>query len=74
MSMQVGTALLTRREYEVLELLSERWSDKEIAERLFIAPNTVRKHTSTIFGKLGVSNRRAAVAAARTLGILPEAT
>ena len=53
--------LLTRRELEILELLAERWSDKEIAERLVIAPNTVRKHTSTIYDKLGVSSRREAV-------------
>jgi LuxR family transcriptional regulator, maltose regulon positive regulatory protein len=68
-----AVASLTRREREVLELLSERWSDKEIAAHLVIAPNTVRKHTSTIFGKLGVSNRREAVVAARALGLLPGA-
>ncbi|NTU78393.1 MAG: response regulator transcription factor, partial [Chloroflexales bacterium] len=65
--------LLTRRELEILALLAERWSDKEIAERLVIAPNTVRKHTSTIYDKLGVSSRRDAVDAARTLGLLPPA-
>lgn len=64
-------SLLTRREYEVLELLSKRWTDKEIAAHLVIAPNTVRKHTSTIFSKLGVRNRREAVALAQTLGLLP---
>lgn len=66
--------LLTRREHEILEQLAERWSDKEIAARLVIAPNTVRKHTSTIFGKLGVSNRREAVAVAHALGLLPRAS
>lgn len=65
--------LLTRREHEILEQLAERWSDKEIAARLVIAPNTVRKHTSTIFGKLGVSNRREAVVVAHALGLLPRA-
>lgn len=65
--------LLTRREHEILALLAERWSDKEIAARLVIAPNTVRKHTSTIFGKLGVSSRREAVEAACALGLLPKA-
>lgn len=65
--------LLTRRELEILTLLAERWSDKEIAERLVIAPNTVRKHTSTIYDKLGVSSRREAVDVARTLGLLPSA-
>jgi ATP/maltotriose-dependent transcriptional regulator MalT len=63
--------VLTRREHEILALLPERWSDKEIAARLVFASNTVRKHTSTIFGKLGVSSRREAVDAARSLGLLP---
>lgn len=63
--------VLTRREREILALLAERWSDKEIAERLTIAPNTVRKHTSTLYDKLGVNSRREAVDAARALGLLP---
>lgn len=63
--------LLTRRESEILALLARRWSDKEIATNLVIAPNTVRKHTSTIYQKLGVSSRREAVIAALALGLLP---
>lgn len=62
---------LTRREGEILALLAARWSDKEIAEHLVITLNTVRKHTSTIYGKLDVTDRRQAVAAARALGLLP---
>ncbi|MFV9506707.1 MAG: LuxR C-terminal-related transcriptional regulator [Oscillochloridaceae bacterium umkhey_bin13] len=72
-SLQPSLALpemLTRRELEILALLAERWSDKEIATRLVIAPNTVRKHTSTIFAKLGVNSRREAVQSARALGLL----
>ncbi|NTU79001.1 MAG: hypothetical protein HGA45_06305 [Chloroflexales bacterium] len=65
--------LLTRREDEILTLLAERWSDKEIAEQLVITPNTVRRHTSTIYGKLGVGSRREAVEVARALGLLPDA-
>ncbi|MFV9503577.1 MAG: LuxR C-terminal-related transcriptional regulator [Oscillochloridaceae bacterium umkhey_bin13] len=65
--------LLTPREHEILALLAERWSDKEIAARLVIAPNTVRKHTGTIYQKLGVSSRREAVAVARANGLLNEA-
>lgn len=64
--------LLTRRELEVLALLAERWSDKEIAARLVIAPHTVRKHTSSIFGKLGVGSRREAVKVGQALGLLPK--
>ncbi|NWF82065.1 MAG: hypothetical protein HXY37_18775 [Chloroflexi bacterium] len=65
--------VLTRREYEILTLLAERWSNQEIAERLVVTVNTVRKHTSTIYDKLGVNSRREAVAAARALGLLPAA-
>jgi DNA-binding NarL/FixJ family response regulator len=55
---------LTRREHEVLTLLSEglRWSD--IAERLVISPKTVATHTENIRRKLGVSSRAEAVALA----------
>jgi LuxR family maltose regulon positive regulatory protein len=67
----LGLEVLTLREREILTLLAERWSDKEIAERLTIAPNTVRKHTSAVYGKLGVNSRREAVEAARALGLLP---
>lgn len=63
--------VLTRRETEILALLAARWSSKEIADHLIIAPNTVRKHTSTIYSKLGVNSRREAVTAARALGMLP---
>jgi LuxR family maltose regulon positive regulatory protein len=62
---------LTRREAEVLALLAERWSNQDIAERLVLSINTVRKHTSTIYDKFGVNSRREAVATARALGILP---
>ncbi|NJM05667.1 hypothetical protein HC891_04955 [Candidatus Gracilibacteria bacterium] len=63
--------MLTRREREILALLAERWSNQEIAERLVVTVNTVRKHTSTIYDKLGVSSRREAVTTARGLGLLP---
>lgn len=62
---------LTRRESQILALLALRWSDKEIAEQLIISPKTVRRHTSTIYSKLGVHGRREAVAVARRLGLLP---
>jgi LuxR family maltose regulon positive regulatory protein len=61
---------LTNREIDVLLLLAERLSDKEIAARLVLAPATVRKHTMNIYGKLGVDNRRAAVAQARRVGLI----
>jgi LuxR family transcriptional regulator, maltose regulon positive regulatory protein len=64
-------AMLTQREAEVLGLLAERWSNQEIAEKLVVTVNTVRKHTSTIYDKLGVTSRREAVATASALGLLP---
>lgn len=62
--------LLTNREIDVLILLAERLSDKEIAERLVLSPVTVKKHEQRIYGKLGVHSRRAAVARARHLGLI----
>jgi LuxR family maltose regulon positive regulatory protein len=61
---------LSRRELEVLELVAEGLSNKEIAQTLFISPNTVRIHTSNIYGKLGVTNRIQAVTRAQDLGLL----
>jgi LuxR family maltose regulon positive regulatory protein len=62
---------LTDREIEILGLLAQRLSAKEIAQRLIITERTVNRHTANIYQKLTVNNRRAAVAAARALGILP---
>ena len=61
---------LTNREVDILILLAQRLSDKEIAERLFLAPGTVKKHTNHLYRKLGVHNRREAAAAARRLGLV----
>ena len=66
----VPLEVLTNREIDVLILLAERLSDKEIAERLVLSLGTVRKHTMHIYNKLGVNNRRAAAAAARRLGLI----
>jgi DNA-binding CsgD family transcriptional regulator len=55
---------LTDREHEVLDLLCARLTDREIAERLFISPRTVEIHAASLIGKLGVTNRRDAVAVA----------
>ncbi|RJP27459.1 MAG: DNA-binding response regulator [Actinobacteria bacterium] len=52
---------LTSREHDVLTLMSEGLSNKEIASRLFVSPKTVEKVASGIFRKLGVSSRTAAV-------------
>ncbi|MFS0726833.1 response regulator [Paenibacillus sp. 1P07SE] len=62
---------LTRREVEVLRLISEGLSNKEIAQRLFIIEGTVKNHIANLFGKLDVKNRVQAVAAAREQKLLP---
>jgi LuxR family maltose regulon positive regulatory protein len=62
---------LTDRELAVLALLAQRLSAKEIAQHLTITEKTASSHTAHIFQKLAVNNRRAAVAAARALGLLP---
>jgi LuxR family transcriptional regulator, maltose regulon positive regulatory protein len=68
--LEVTAEMLTNREIDVLALLAQRLSDKEIAERLVLSPLTVKKHTQRLCRKLGVSNRRAAVAQARRLGLV----
>jgi LuxR family transcriptional regulator, maltose regulon positive regulatory protein len=58
------------REEEVLQLIAAGLTNREIAEKLIISPETVKKHTGSIFGKLGVGNRTEAAARARELGLL----
>jgi DNA-binding CsgD family transcriptional regulator len=55
---------------EVLRLLAEKRSDKEIAAALFLSPRTAMGHVANIFKKLDVSSRTAAVDRARQLDIL----
>ncbi|TAH50142.1 MAG: hypothetical protein EYC68_14930 [Chloroflexota bacterium] len=62
---------LTTREMQVLELLAQRLTDKEIAAELVISKTTAKSHVKHILAKLGVNNRRAAVETARALSILP---
>jgi LuxR family maltose regulon positive regulatory protein len=62
---------LTDREAEILELLTKRYSNKEIAAELVISPATVKGHTINLYQKLSVHNRRDAVSAARALGLIP---
>jgi LuxR family maltose regulon positive regulatory protein len=62
---------LSEREIEVLQLIAEGLTNREVGQRLFITQGTVKAHTSNIYGKLGVHNRTRAVAQARALGVLP---
>jgi LuxR family maltose regulon positive regulatory protein len=61
---------LTEREVQVLELLAAGLTNREIADELVISSETVKKHASNIYGKLGVNNRTEAASRARKLGWL----
>ena len=62
---------LSQRELEVLHLMAMGKTNQEIAKQLFISRGTVKAHAASIYRKLDVNNRTAAVAQARQLGILP---
>lgn len=62
---------LSPREQDVLELLAQRLSYQEIAQRLFISAGTVKRHVSSIYSKLDVGNRRQALLKAESLGWTP---
>ena len=61
-----GASLLTARESEIVDLLAAGKTNAEIAELLWIAPGTVRKHLENVYEKLGVHSRTAAVAMVRS--------
>jgi LuxR family maltose regulon positive regulatory protein len=61
---------LSPRELEVLQLIAEGLSNREIGQRLFLTLNTVKGHNRRIFAKLQVQRRTEAVALARELGLL----
>jgi LuxR family maltose regulon positive regulatory protein len=61
---------LSKRELEILKLIGEGCSNQEIADRLVITLHTVKKHSSNIFTKLGVTSRTQAVARAHQLKLL----
>lgn len=62
--------LLTSRETEILNLVAQGMSNREIAEQLFVSKYTVESHIKHIYRKLSVTKRTKAVSAARSLGIL----
>jgi DNA-binding CsgD family transcriptional regulator len=62
---------ITDREREVLQLLADGRSNKEIAARLGLSPNTVKTHVARLFEKLQVARRTEAIGLARELGLVP---
>jgi LuxR family maltose regulon positive regulatory protein len=63
---------LTNRELEVLTLLSQGLSNKEIASKMYLSSETIKKHVYNIYQKLYVHSRISAIERARELGILPQ--
>ena len=62
---------ITRRELEILELIAQGLSNREIAEKLFVSESTVKTHSSRVFDKLGASRRTQAVQLGKEFGLLP---
>jgi ATP/maltotriose-dependent transcriptional regulator MalT len=60
---------LSSREREVLELIGAGATNREIAERLFLSPHTIKDHTTALYRKLDVRNRAEATRKAQQLGL-----
>lgn len=62
---------ITPRELEILEAMAAGFSNREIAERLFVSENTVKTHAGRVFGKLSAQRRTQAVQRAKEAGLIP---
>jgi len=69
---ELESSTLSPREQEILRLLAEGYTSKEIAEKFVISPSTVHTHRSNIMSKLGLNTRHELVKYARQKGILPK--
>ena len=68
---QLDALGITPRELEILTLVAQGLSNREIAARLFVSENTVKTHCSRAFDKLGARRRTQAVQLGKQLGLLP---
>jgi two-component system response regulator DesR len=66
---EADDAGLSGREREVLQLIAEGATNREIAERLYLSPHTIKEYTSSLYRKLGVRNRAEAASRAEQLGL-----
>jgi len=62
---------ITPRELEILELIANGMSNREIAEKLFVSESTVKTHSSRLFDKLSAKRRTQAVQIGKELGLIP---
>jgi len=62
---------LTAREHEILALIAQGLSNREIGEKLFVSENTVKTHSSRLFEKMQVNRRVQAVQKGKDLGLIP---
>jgi len=62
---------ITKRELEILELIAQGMSNREIAEKLFVSENTVKTHSSRLLDKLSAKRRTQAVQIAKEMGLIP---
>lgn len=62
---------ITKRELEILELIAQGMSNREIAEKLFVSENTVKTHSSHLLDKLSAKRRTQAVQIAKENGLIP---
>jgi two-component system, NarL family, response regulator LiaR len=62
---------ISKREYDVLELMAKGCSNQEIADKLFVSLNTIKTHSSNLFLKLEVSRRTQAIQKAKELRLIP---
>jgi DNA-binding CsgD family transcriptional regulator len=61
---------ITKREYEVLQLITKGMSNQQIADTMFVSENTVKKHVTSLFLKLDVERRTEAISKARELNLV----
>jgi DNA-binding CsgD family transcriptional regulator len=62
---------ITRRELEILGLIAQGLSNREIADKLFVSENTVKTHSSRLFDKLSARRRTQAVQIGKEMGLIP---
>jgi DNA-binding CsgD family transcriptional regulator len=67
---QLAKLGISKREYEILQLINDGLSNQQIADKLFVSENTVKKHVSNLFFKMDVERRTEAIKKAKNIKIL----